>query len=421
MDRADQGVVEDPRTNLLGLAVATMPNADVLRERFTGRFLIELPGDALTAMQHLAEAVDRRRQWEEELEAAVRPELEAEIRARLDAGERERLEAGIQELVRERDQDRFEAMVARRLDTALAELLGREMAERLTPAVVARLEQEFGVRPGTRMLSVIVADALVSAAHRNPSAVGLAGLAPDDDVGPLTNLARALVNSRRIEADALDTGSRVDLLINGLRAAASAPSASRAWRRFVANGGSRAMGLSQAEESLPYCSASSGASAAGEPATEIFTSFESDLDVGSFASYVDPRHWPTCSMYFREIRPADNYAAFPTDKWVAPFWEIVDLLPIWTLVTPLEFSYLRNDTEISVYYHLVVPTDWITVDEGFVRVRANPQKRPGARPTILESKKVIRFVDPWLQDLTCLPCLTFWGELAKDMALRCHG
>jgi hypothetical protein len=422
MDPADPRVLADPRTNLLGLAVATMPTADALRDRFANRFLIELP-DAPTAMQSLAEALNRRRR-EEELEAEVRRTLEETVRARLNDEIRPLLEREIRDALNREGPDQLEAMVEIQLEAAIAERMEAEIAERLADEVVARLEQEFGEmegvspqRPRARMLSMIVADVMVSAVHRDPSLVGVDGQRPAH-LDELTNLARALLAVARPDEDI--HGTDLSNLVQALRAAASAPSARSAWPRFVANGGSDAMDLTQAENSLPYCSASSGTSATGQPANEIMTSFESNLAVSSFAKYVDPRNWPICSMYFREVQPADAFAALPQDKWVAPFREVVDLLPIWTLVTPLEFSYARNDdTEISVYYRLVVPTDWITVDEGYVRARTNPHKPPGTTSTLVETKKVIRFVDPWLQSLTCLPCFTFWGELAKDMALRC--
>jgi hypothetical protein len=173
-------------------------------------------------------------------------------------------------------------------------------------------------------------------------------------------------------------------------------------------------------EKIPVRCSESSVSVAGKDVTAIKTRFETNVEFDAFKEYPDPRSWPRCCIYFTGMTPLGDDPA--SDSWSAMFCEEVEFIEGRRMHTPLEFLY-NVDSSLNVgdlwcTYNLVAPTDWVDVDQGYVRV-TKAIDAYGSDSTVITTFKAIRFVDPVFQDWTTLACDTFWGELSVDMAMHC--
>jgi hypothetical protein len=182
-----------------------------------------------------------------------------------------------------------------------------------------------------------------------------------------------------------------------------------------------ALGLGPNEVNRPFCECSETIREAGYDAQAVVVDFRTPVPLAKMKAYTDPRIWPTCSTFFRamELQGKLDYQAGSATDWNATFEEIIDVVPGLTLINPLAFRYRETSTAARSDYKLVVPTEHILVDEGFIDVREDTTSGsfpPGSAVTVV---KVIRFVDPAVQMWPSFACDLFWGELSLDMAMQC--
>jgi hypothetical protein len=261
---------------------------------------------------------------------------------------------------------------------------------------------------------IAVLDMLVRLATRQ----GTAPFAHDN--AAMTALLRALV----IEAHGPNHPHQAEL-VEDLRAAfflaASATVTSAAWS-IVQPTATRALALSADEEHAPRCMDEEPITVNGYVAAQISVEFTTDRTVQQMAPWADPRTWPSCSVYFTDMRPIAPVTAYGGQPggWDATFLEVVDY-PGRVLETPLAFAYREDFANgmVSSEYSLVQATNDIVVDEGFVEAVADPTDP--SRPTRVRCLKIIRFADPDLQATAEIACDTFWIELSMTMALNCSG
>jgi hypothetical protein len=270
---------------------------------------------------------------------------------------------------------------------------------------------EAGTRVAPR---IAVLDMLVRLATRQ----GTAPFAHDNPA--MTALLRALV----VEGHGANHQHEADM-VEDLRAAfllaASATVTSAAWS-VVQPTATRTLALTSDEEHAPRCMDEEPITVNGQEAAQISVEFTTDRTVPQMAPWADPRTWPSCSVYFTEMRPIDPVTVYGGQPggWDATFLEVVDY-PGRVLETPLAFAYREDFANgmVSSEYSLTQATNDIVVDEGFVEAVADVTDPD--RPTRVRCLKIIRFVDPDLQATASLACDTFWIELAMTMALNCSG
>ena len=259
---------------------------------------------------------------------------------------------------------------------------------------------------------IAVLDMLVRLATRQ----GTGPFEPGNDA--MTALLQALV----VEEHG-PTYANIADLVEELRAAfyvaATATVTSAAWS-IVQPTATRALNLSPNEEHAPRCMDEEPITVNGYEAAQISVEFTTDRSVQQMAPWADPRTWPSCSVYFTDMKPLDQVNAYagPPGGWDATFLEVVDY-PGRVLETPLTFFYREDFANgmVSSEYSLAQATNDIEVDEGFVEAVADPTD-PN-RPTRVRCLKIIRFTDPDLQATAAIACDTFWIELSMTMALNC--
>ena len=261
---------------------------------------------------------------------------------------------------------------------------------------------------------IAVLDMLVRLATRQ----GSAPFAHDKPA--MTALLRALV-IERYGPNHPEIAERAEDLRAAFFLAADAPTTSAAWS-IVQPTATRALDLSPDEQHAPRCMDEEPITVNGYEAAQISVEFTTERTVQQMAPWADPRTWPSCSVYFTDMRPivaVANYGGQP-GGWDATFMEVVDY-PGRVLETPLAFAYREDFANgmVSSEYSLTQATKDIVVDEGFVEAVTDPTDP--VRSTRVRCLKIIRFVDPDLQATASLACDTFWIELAMTMALNCSG
>jgi hypothetical protein len=323
-----------------------------------------------------------------------------------------------EDLERQRDIDRTSlvgvAAASYGADPRLGAALER-LGVQVLPLDLSLFALAQSTEAGTRVAPrIAVLDMLVRLATRQ----GTAPFAHDN--AAMTALLQALV----IEAHG-PNDPHIPELVEDLRAAfflaGSTTMTSAAWS-IVQPTATRTLALTSDEEHAPRCMDEEPITVHGYEAAQISVEFTTDRSVPQMAPWADPRTWPSCSVYFTDMRPIDpvkNYAG-PPGGWDATFLEVVDY-PGRVLETPLVFAYREDFANgmVSSEYSLHQATADIVVDEGFVEAINDPTDP--SRPTRVRCLKIIRFVDPDLQATASLACDTFWIELAMTMALNCSG
>jgi hypothetical protein len=187
-----------------------------------------------------------------------------------------------------------------------------------------------------------------------------------------------------------------------------------AWQKLAV-----ALQFSQKETQRPFCDCSQTLIEEGYDAQGVVVDFRTGVPVAAMKRYADPNNWPNCSTFFRAMDQQGARQPKGGPNWDATFEEIIDVVPGLTLFNPLRFEYREtpDGSFVRSDYKLVVPTEHILVDEGFIEVREDTTTSPaGSAVTVV---KVIRFVDPEIQTWPSFACDLFWGDLSLDMAMQC--
>lgn len=152
-------------------------------------------------------------------------------------------------------------------------------------------------------------------------------------------------------------------------------------------------------------------------AQQITLTFHTSRTVAEMAPYADPRRWPTCSSFWKGMTPV-SMTGTATD-WVAPFDEVVELIPLCPMTTPLMFSYhAPSADEVVTSYYLLCETDFLDVDQGSITIGIDPNG-PKDMPTKVVAVKTIHWLAKSLQGMPDLLCHTIWSELGLNMAVQC--
>jgi hypothetical protein len=154
-----------------------------------------------------------------------------------------------------------------------------------------------------------------------------------------------------------------------------------------------------------------------DTAQKITMTFHTSRTVPEMAPYADPRRWPKCSSYWKSMNPASMTGT--AADWAAPFDEVIEIIPLCPMTTPLLFSYHTPDpNEVVSSYYLLRETDFLDVDEGSITITLDP-KAPAGMPTKIVAVKTIHWLFKSLQGMPELLAHTVWSELGLNMAVQC--
>jgi hypothetical protein len=156
----------------------------------------------------------------------------------------------------------------------------------------------------------------------------------------------------------------------------------------------------------------------------IVAEFWSDLPPSAFAVYVDPRNWPTCSVFWEAMRELQALQSKedPPRGYDCDFEETVKIFGE-VLKVPLQVAFRQRPDQSRVWtrfniarrYHTSsVPVD---VDTGTVSAESMPPGGPA--PTRVQATKYLHWSDPNRPDFTHLACDFGWCELMAEMANAC--
>jgi hypothetical protein len=154
--------------------------------------------------------------------------------------------------------------------------------------------------------------------------------------------------------------------------------------------------------------------------------FWSNQPPSAFVDYVDPRRWPDCSSFWREMREISLTMA-PNGNYDGVFEEVVDVGQT-TLEVPLEVGFrMRDDlSRVWVRFNLHGRTYLdlmgsssavkVDVDTGTVSAETVPG---GPAPTRVRATKYLHAADRAAVPFPELLCDLGWPEMMIDMAFRC--
>jgi hypothetical protein len=152
----------------------------------------------------------------------------------------------------------------------------------------------------------------------------------------------------------------------------------------------------------------------------IVAQFWSDRPPADFVTYVDPRNWPNCSPFWKEVRGLAPVAQ-TTDGYDLDFAETVNIVTE-TLTVPLRVGFRllpdlsRVWTRFNISRAFYDPTTKVDVDTGIVAAESIPG---GPAPTRVRATKYLHWRYPVQPDLTALACDFGWCELMEEMAYGC--
>jgi len=156
------------------------------------------------------------------------------------------------------------------------------------------------------------------------------------------------------------------------------------------------------------------------PSRLIIAQFWSDRPPADFITYVDPRNWPNCSPFWKEVRGLGPVVQ-TVDGYDLDFAETVNIVTE-TLTVPLRIGFRllpdlsRVWTRFNIsraFYDQATPVD---VDTGIVAAESIPG---GPAPTRVLATKYLHWRYPVQPDLTALACDLGWCELMEEMAYGC--
>jgi hypothetical protein len=158
----------------------------------------------------------------------------------------------------------------------------------------------------------------------------------------------------------------------------------------------------------------------------IVGEFWSNQPPSAFVDYVDPRRWPECSSFWREMRQHSLTLA-PNGNYDGVFEEVVDVGDE-VLEVPLEvgFRMRRDMSRVWVRFNLHrktyldrMGTDSavkVDVDTGTVSAESMPG---GPAPTCVRATKYLHAADPKAVPFPELLCDLGWPEMMVAMAFHC--
>jgi hypothetical protein len=158
----------------------------------------------------------------------------------------------------------------------------------------------------------------------------------------------------------------------------------------------------------------------------IVGEFWSNQPPSAFVDYVDPRRWPDCSSFWREMRQHSLILA-PNGNYDGVFAEVVDTGDA-TLEVPIEVGFRMRDDLSRVWvrfnlhrktYLKRMGTDSrvkVDVDTGTVSAESMPG---GPAPTRVRATKYLHAAVPEAVPFPELLCDLGWPEMMVAMAFRC--
>jgi hypothetical protein len=158
----------------------------------------------------------------------------------------------------------------------------------------------------------------------------------------------------------------------------------------------------------------------------IVGEFWSSQPPSAFVDYVDPRRWPDCSSFWRDMRVLSLIMA-PNGNYDGVFEEVVDVGKA-TLEVPLEVGFRMRDDLSRVWVRFNLDRDLyldrmgkkaavkVDVDTGTVSAESMPG---GPAPTRVRATKYLHAADPAAVPFPELLCDLGWPEMMIDMAFRC--
>jgi hypothetical protein len=156
------------------------------------------------------------------------------------------------------------------------------------------------------------------------------------------------------------------------------------------------------------------------PSRLIIAQFWSDRPPADFVTYVDPRNWPSCSPFWREVRGLRPVVQ-TGDGYDLDFAETVDIVTE-TLTVPLRIGFRllpdlsRVWTRFNISRDFYDPATPVDVDTGIVSAESISG---GPAPTRVLATKYLHWRYPVHPDLTALACDFGWCELMEEMAYGC--
>jgi hypothetical protein len=153
----------------------------------------------------------------------------------------------------------------------------------------------------------------------------------------------------------------------------------------------------------------------------IIAQFWSDRPPADFVTFVDPRNWPNCSPFWREVRGLRPVVQL-ADGYDLDFAETVNIVTE-TVTVPLSIGFRilpdlsRVWTRFNISRDFYDPTTPVDVDTGIVSAESISG---GPAPTRVLATKYLHWRDPGRRpDLTALACDFGWCELMEEMAYGC--
>jgi len=264
-----------------------------------------------------------------------------------------------------------------------------------------------------RVPRLFVLDSLVKLASRHGD---LGTYGPELDK-LLDGLARAGGVPREEVADAVATTRQA---LESVVRLGDADSTRRPWPMF-AEQAAGALRLTRAEAEKPQCNDEEVVLKDGDEATGVTVEFHTGATPGELRHFCDPMRWHERSAYQGEMRSVEGGIDVQRqDGWRRDLWEVVELSPAKTLVTPLRFTHSiqaeATPRWVHLDYVLLEGTEDIAVDEGSLDVRLVTSGRHKGR-TRVSAKKAILFTESMLQDWTSVACDTFWTDTVIAAAL----
>jgi hypothetical protein len=150
----------------------------------------------------------------------------------------------------------------------------------------------------------------------------------------------------------------------------------------------------------------------------------------AFVDYVDPRRWPDCSSFWRDMRELSITMA-PNGNYDGVFEEVIDVGEA-TLEVPLEVGFRMRDDVSRVWVRFNLdPVEYkrrkeagdpvpVDIDTGTVSAESVPG---GPAPTRVRATKYLHAADRAAVPFPELLCDLGWPEMMVDMAFHCspHG